>query len=401
MAKKLVKAVGNWVSGDRFWDREEELEYLTQLINEGANINVTGQRRMGKTSIIRELGDRLKNEYIFLQIDAEDFHTPEELITAICIESRNYVSAWANIKDSVSRFINATKDSIQNISVDKLSIDIREGMKINWQDKGNQIISELVKSETPIVMVIDEFSLLVYRILGMDGETINPENRKAGELFMSWIRYLTIKYNNKLRIIISGSIGLEPVLEKARLSATINSFTPFELKPWEEPIARGCINALSESYELVLSDEVISSMLNHLGCLIPHHIQMFFTYIHDDCRRHKKQTATLDDINRVYSEDMLGVRGHPELNTYSERLKIVLGTEEHIAFDLLTRIAADGGLSILDAKMIMMGNGNITEKRVSEIFNVLIHDGYIKIIDQRYMFVSKLLQDWWESKFIG
>ena len=50
----LKKAGGNWVDGDRFFDRKAELEALTERVRDGAHTLLTAQRRMGKTNLVRE-----------------------------------------------------------------------------------------------------------------------------------------------------------------------------------------------------------------------------------------------------------------------------------------------------------------------------------------------------------
>ena len=51
---------GRWVSGDDFFDRKPELRVLESHVRNRNHILLTGQRRMGKTSIARELGRRLQ-----------------------------------------------------------------------------------------------------------------------------------------------------------------------------------------------------------------------------------------------------------------------------------------------------------------------------------------------------
>ena len=53
--KLLGKSGGNWVEGDRFFDREIELEALQERVRNGTRTPPTAQRRMGKTSFVREL----------------------------------------------------------------------------------------------------------------------------------------------------------------------------------------------------------------------------------------------------------------------------------------------------------------------------------------------------------
>ena len=51
----LEKAGANWVEGDRFFNWEVELEALSERVRDGTHTLLAGQRRMGKTSLVREL----------------------------------------------------------------------------------------------------------------------------------------------------------------------------------------------------------------------------------------------------------------------------------------------------------------------------------------------------------
>ncbi len=51
----LRQSGGIWVEGDRFCGRVAELASLTERVNQGRHTLLTAQRRMGKTSLIREL----------------------------------------------------------------------------------------------------------------------------------------------------------------------------------------------------------------------------------------------------------------------------------------------------------------------------------------------------------
>ncbi len=66
----LTMAHGNWVEGGRFWGREADLEVFISRIDEGAHQLLTAQRRMGKTSLMRErrLGNCRAATIVFLWI---------------------------------------------------------------------------------------------------------------------------------------------------------------------------------------------------------------------------------------------------------------------------------------------------------------------------------------------
>ena len=77
-------STGRWVSGDDFFDREDELKLLESLVCDGNHVLLTGQRRMGKTSVARELGRRLQDKgWVFLFTDVEGATCPEDVIARI------------------------------------------------------------------------------------------------------------------------------------------------------------------------------------------------------------------------------------------------------------------------------------------------------------------------------
>lgn len=58
--REMKSSTGRWVTGANLFDRTTELNLPEQRIREGNHVSLTGQRRMGKTSVARELGQRLE-----------------------------------------------------------------------------------------------------------------------------------------------------------------------------------------------------------------------------------------------------------------------------------------------------------------------------------------------------
>ena len=54
-AVTTLQMSSNWVDGERFFDREAELGLLRERMKNGTHTLLTAQRRMGKTSLVREL----------------------------------------------------------------------------------------------------------------------------------------------------------------------------------------------------------------------------------------------------------------------------------------------------------------------------------------------------------
>lgn len=404
MSKKLKQSYGNWVTGDRFWDRETDLELFIEKIEEGANILLTAQRRMGKTSLMREAARLLSKRYLCLFIDLQKADNPADAIVELSIALRPYKPLWTKTKEVFVNVLNRLMEVVDKVDVNELSITLRAGLSSgNWAEKGNQLLGIIASSDKPVLLLMDEVPLMVNRMLKGENFLITPERRAVADEFMSWLRKNSLVYQGKVRIVLSGSIGFEPVLNQAGLSATINNFSPFELKPWNEETAITCLEALANEYGLKLEEGTAAAMSRRLGCCIPHHVQMFFTQVYERCRRRKRMEFFADEVNDVYESEMLGIRGHAELTHYEERLKLVLGPEIFpLALEILTETAVSRCLSketLLALQRFYEFKERTVKDAQEEILRVLEHDGYVKKEPEGYSFVSHLLRDWWEKRY--
>jgi hypothetical protein len=253
------------------------------------------------------------------------------------------------------------------------------------------------------LLLLDEVPILVNRMLKGGDFKITPERREKVDDFMSWLRKSSLVHQGKIRIVLSGSVGFEPILRQAGLSATINAFQPFDLKPWDEVTAIGCLQALAGEYGVDFQDDAEAVMARRLGCCIPHHVQMFFSHVYDRCKRRNRMAFYRDEVNDIYEKEMLSIRGHAELTHYEERLKLVLGPELFpLALELLTEIAVAGRLT-RESLMVLQKGYDFGERSVQdateEILRVLEHDGYIKTGHDGFVFESFLLRDWWEKRY--
>jgi hypothetical protein len=242
---------------------------------------------------------------------------------------------------------------------------------------------------------------LVNRLLRGSDYTITNERIAAVDAFLSWLRANAIRHQDRIRIVLTGSIGLEPLVRQAGISATLNVFTPFHLEPWTRDVAGGCLRALASNYNLILSASVIQQMLDHLGVYIPHHVQMFFDHVYQRARIAGLQEVPAGLVNEVYQHSMLGVRGHVELSHMEERLRTVLGPNlDSLALDLLTEAAVTGSLGADTARALAVEHFGLEwATPLRDVLGILEHDGYLTNKTGRYSFASSLLKDWWRARF--
>ena len=402
----LRKAGGNWVAGDRFFDREVEIEALVERVEDGTHTLVTAQRRMGKTSLVRELLRCLeeRGDFETVFVDLEDCSNAADAVVEIAAASRHSRGLWTRLKNWAGRSSTSTMDRIDELGVSELRVKLRAGVDAGrWRTQGDVLFASLAASEKPVVLAIDELPILVNRLLKGHDYEITPERRQDTDGFLSWLRKNAQAHRDRIRLVVSGSVGLEPILEQAELSAHANTFAPFELSPWNEATAVACLGELAESYDLQIPERVRQEMFRRLRCGIPHHVQQFFDWLHEHLRRDTRREATMDDVDTVYSRDMLGVRGQVYLEHYQSRLRMVLGDDGYVvALELLTEAAVSGGqLTDGSIRQYEAYRSVLSEEaggQVRGVLHVLEHDGYLARRDGGYRFVSGLVEDWWRAR---
>ena len=133
-------------------------------------------------------------------------------------------------------------------------------------------------------------------------------------------------------------------------------------------------------------------------------MQRFFDNLQVHLRRAKRREAALEDVEQVYTEEMLSVRGQVDMDHYESRLKLVLGTAEgyRSALAILTEAAVSGGVlhrkAIDQYREYFRAGAEAESVRVEEVLLVLEHDGYLVPRGEDYRFVSGLLEDWWRTR---
>lgn len=402
--KKLKMGQGKVVTGEWFWDREKEKELFVQKIDDGAHVLLVAQRRMGKTSLMAEVAELLAERYICLFVDLQKCQSASDAMVELSLKIHPYTGLWERAKGVFSNVLNRVTDSVESVQISELGITLRSGLTLgNWADKGDQLFDILAGADRPVVLLFDEVALMINNILKDENHNITAEGKARTNEFMSWLRKNSIKHQGNIRIVISGSIGLEPILHQAGLSATVNNFVPFELDPWDEETASNCIKALGNEYGIEFKEGAPEEMVKMLGCCIPHHVQMFFTNVYDRCVKRGDMHCSMQDVAEVYKSGMLGVRGHVELTHYEERLEKVLPKELcALALDMLTEAAVTGYLSdeaIAAFQKEYPIEGRDVGEIQKEIIWVLEHDGYLKSGAKGYVFVSKLLREWWRNRY--
>ena len=159
---------GRWVSGDDFFDREGELRVLESHVRDRNHLLLTGQRRMGKTSIARELGRRMESDgWIFLFADVEGSTCPEDAVATIAKETYRIRPIASRLGRGVKEWF---EENIEEVGAHGFRAKIRAGLNAgNWRRLAEKLLQECANQDSPVLLVIDELPIFLKRMLRDDG----------------------------------------------------------------------------------------------------------------------------------------------------------------------------------------------------------------------------------------
>ena len=393
----MKSATGRWVVGDDFHGRETELKILKNRIRDGNHILLSGQRRMGKTSIARELGRRLEADgWVSLFADVEHAACPEDVIAELARAAHPVRPIAKRIADSVGRRI---RRNVDKISVGEFHVKIRAELDAgNWCRVGDGLFATCADHERPVFLVVDELPVFLSNLLQA------PEGKRRVDEFLSWMRRAFQAHETGSFVaILSGSIGLAPLVARLGLSDRINHLSPFRLEPWDRDTSVACFLRLAESYGLDAGEDVSDAVYDELGIGIPHFVQRYFAHLWDLSRMRDSSAVSLADVEETYRTGLLDPPGHGNLMYYEERLRKALDDDTYcIAMEILAE-AAVGNVFSPDAQRALERKYAVddTPERVREALGVLEHDGYLEPGLGGYRFSFRLLRDWWAGRFRG
>ena len=393
----MQSSTGRWVNGDNFFDRHRELKILQRKICEHNHVLLTGQRRMGKTSLAQELGRLLKTkEWIFLFCNVEAATCAEDVIVEIARAVHPHRPIFSRFATATSNWFNS---KVEEINAFEFGLKFRAGLDAgNWRRYGERLFQDFTTQDEPVFLVIDELPIFLKRMLHKDG------NSQRVDEFLSWLRWVCQALGDSSPVfMLSGSIGLDPLVNRLGIPDRINYLDTFRLGPWDRDTSVACFNLLAQSHELPVDDGVANEVYEALGVGIPHHVQSFFARLRDFVTMQERDRVTVKDVGHVYRHELLGPSGQNDLVHYETRLKDGLDDSSYpLAMEILAEAAVQDVFAPHARRCLeQMYSRSMDDApgRIVEVMDVLIHDGYLEVAEDGHRFPSRLLKDWWSARF--
>ena len=391
----MRNVVGQAVIGRDLFGRETELRRLWENLAQGEHIHMLAPRRVGKTSLMLEMRRKPLKQWHVVYVDVEGAVSPADCVAALIAElaaSPTYRSWLESVPfgKSLSDIWQQLRNS--QVTTPFLRVELKSAMGKEWPDALDRLqarLANLPESEAHLLLVVDEFSILISRMLRAE------RGRDDVELMLAKLRgwRQSPALRGKVQMLVGGSIGLDGLLRRERLSALINDLVPFRLESWDRETAAAFIRKLGRDRNFRLTDTRISTMLDLLNDPVPYHVQLFFREL-SSAANGSAQDVTRDQVCACFADRLTGPGGSPYLDHYAARLEVMLDREGYEAAMAMLGLACEPtGTTTADLR-VLAGERELLYRSV---LNDLESDGYIVRNGERIQFRSNLLRAWWRK----
>jgi len=384
---------GPVVRGSDLWGRAREIEQLWVLLGRGS-VLLAGPRRHGKSSLMYAILDNPQSGFTVILLDVEWVETPEEFLTTMAAELlalapvRKLVEGLKASPSALIKWVSGTIDEVGvgAGNVGELKIRLRERLNgEQWPELAEQMLSTLRALSDRVVLILDEFPIMVSNMLDRD----QPSTLR----FLRWFRtFRQSPGTERLTFLLGGSTNIEPRLESLGSEAVLGDLQRFRIMPFDPSQARSFVAELLTEERVQCDAAVPDEIVSVCRSGVPYYLQVMIAECLAEARR-RNQPLETRDIRGIYEERVIGPVNRHRFSHYHTRLRSHYTEHEQPARVVLAALCS-GQKTMAELQAALEGAG-FAPAVLDPILVLLEGDYYIVRDGTRVEFSDGLLRDWW------
>ena len=378
--------IGSVATGDYYFVREDLENEIWEEIKKGNNILLTAPRRVGKTSVMKSLAEQSNNDYklVFSNIQGIEeesgfYKMLYELILNCLNTSKRYKTQFKNYFQKIQ---------ISEVSTDGIKLERHD---IDYLAEINLLVPQLDVNGENIIFLIDELPEVLYNLhkKGKGGA--------ANNILKNMRRWRQQKGFEKIQFVLAGSIGFHYVIDLiGGRPADINDLYTIhcptldnnqgEIEKYIAWITKGATIRYNKNLTAYLKEKI--------SYFVPFFINLLVNEVNQNCKKNNQRKITTNDIDKVVSEIPLLYK--KDFSDWGKRLKDYMPKED-FAFvnEILTHTAHKGEISIQEVYNKALEHNK--KDCYMEFIADLERDGYITKQNEKYVFISPFLKEFWKN----
>ncbi len=396
---KLV--LGSPPRGEDYFGRETLIEALWSRL-ERDNVLLAAPRRFGKTGAMFRLLDDPRPPFRPLFINVENITSAADFMVelmAVLLRDRHFARVVRSLWSEAREFGSFIRDLPATIDLGGFKIELRQRTDVadHWADYGEKVMALLARTDPPLLLLIDEFAIMV--------NAIAERSRDEVVELLRWFRAARIAPDTQTRFVLGSSINLVTTLDAMGLVDTVNDLWIEKLRPFSRPTAGRFIDQIFAAHRMEIDVEVREAILDLVGEPIPYLLSVFLTAILDRCRD-PGETVSVDMARAALEEDLLAGATAVTFQHYRSRLDEYYSDREARAAKAILATLSRSEQPVLGEtlfqvylKTYLLEPAGEHSEAFLQLMNKLENDFYITARNQGFVFFSRILRLWWKARY--
>ncbi len=368
------------------------------------SVLLTAERRMGKTYLLYKLQGEAEQQqqnwipgwYCIFQ-DLSRASSPLEFVQSVFDQAQVQLSRKQKIAEKTRRFLSRFSEfKVGSVQFPKVAT-------AEWKNILTAIFADLSEQlpDDRVVFLWDEFPVMLDSIMNKEGGEII-----AGEI-LNLLHTLRAEYP-KIRMILTGSVGLHHILHKLRQSGynnpVTNDLTVLSVPPLDQNFAVDLARSLLESKNIPCQDvlataETIAQEVDNIPFYIRGVVERFQYH-----SQNRPLTIDVATIRQEVQTVLVNADDSWHMAHYLQRIENYYGEANSVVVRSILDIMAEQPQPILTREIIKMVQGSssepVAEQRIRDLLKLLEQDHYLSKdpIDLTYQFRYSLIRRYWQSQ---
>lgn len=376
------------------YGRNAEVSAIYRLFGADHDVAMPGPRRLGKTFLLDRLVEASdKHGWIAIKVDVAGCADPRAFFRELC----DKIAAKNSRGDQAIKFLQQRVGQLLAPRADPAGSWYQPLTSVDYETYVERLLKAMNdEPERRWVLLIDELPIFLKGLHDKEGQGV-----KAARNFMNLFSRLRAA-NPRVRWMVTGSIGMEPLAQAGQYIGALAKFHPYELHPLEHAQAEDYVKDLARTRQLLwrsaITDTEARAIVAAVGWRAAYYLE-----------------ALAQQMNGEPSEDPEQADQHVE-DAMQRLLQPALGTtfgvwEEHltkhypdpdraIAFAVLAILAPHPDGRGVDTLLAGIERPELAKNTLRSLLTRLHAEGFVAIREWESenptaAFLNPLLRRWW------
>lgn len=381
IAPKII--IGKDATGEYYYRREYIENEIWSEIKKGNNVLIAAPRRVGKTSVMKYLIENTEDGYKLIFRNVQGIDTEKEFYKTIYELIIKCLSRFESSKAIILDYFKQKK--ITEISWSG-GITMGDG-EIDYLHEINNIIPKLDVSGETIVLLIDELPEVLHNLHKRGNNDI------AKSIIKNLRQWRQEKGYEKLQFVLAGSVGIHYVVNLIDgRTSDINDLNKIYYQPLNENEVNLYIDWATAEASVLFDDILKQYLRTKIQYFVPYFINLMLDEIDKTARKNKNVVISEIDIDNAFNSI---IRNNDYFSDWKKRLSDYLPKEDFkFVNDILKHIAHRDQITIQE--IYNKAQTFDKEEDYMSFVKDLTQDGYIVEENNRYIFISPFLKEFWK-----